>query len=273
MFLADSHVHSHFSSDSDEAPEAVIETCISKGFQYVYFTDHHDMDFPVDPANPDMDFQLDFDTYIATLTSLREKYSGVIDVRFGIEQGICPDVATRISALSNSYPFDFIIGSSHLTSLVNGDPYYPSYYEGKTNVEAYREYFSSEAENVRLTNGFDVYGHIDYAVRYCPDHSFQFNFNDYRDIIGTLLKRLIEHGKGIEINTAGIIKIGYPHPHIDILKLYKELGGEIITIGSDAHVKDNIGYGFDVAYKLMSELGFRYYTIYKKRKPEFIPLK
>ena len=75
-----------------------------------------------------------------------------------------------------------------------------------------------------------------------------------------------------EINTAGITKIGYPHPHKEALKLYKELGGEIITVGSDAHMKENIGYGFDVAEDLLKQTGFRYYTVFKNRKPEFIPL-
>lgn len=271
MILADSHVHSLFSTDSDEDMEAIIETCIGKGFRYVYFTDHHDEDFPFDNDRQTRDFQLDFDAYISTLTDLRERYSGRIEVRFGVEQGICPDTAHKISALSDSYPFDFIIGSSHLTSLDNGDPYYPSYYEGKTNIAAYREYFSSEADNVSLTDGYDVYGHLDYAVRYCPDKSFEFHFGDYRDIFEVIIKRLIEHGKGIEINTSGIAKIGYPHPHIEILKMYREMGGEIITIGSDAHVKENIGVGFNVAEDIMTSLGYRYYTVYKNRKPEFLP--
>lgn len=272
MILADSHVHSRFSSDSSESMEAIIETCMARGFQYAYFTDHHDMDFPVSESEPDIDFQLDFEAYIATLTRLREQYAGRIEVRFGVEQGICPDVADRIAALSNAYPFDFVIGSSHLTSLVNGDPYFPSYYEGKTNIEAYREYFSSEAENVLLTDGFDVYGHLDYAVRYCPDPTFEFHFDNYRDIFEVLLKRLVERGKGIEINTSGITKIGYPHPHIEALKLYRELGGEIITIGSDAHVKENIGFGFDTARDLMLSLGYEYYAVFKGRKPEFLKL-
>lgn len=272
MILADSHVHSLFSSDSEESPKAIIETCISKGFQYAFFTDHHDMDFPVNPAEPEMDFQLDFDSYFETLLALKDQYSDRIEVRIGIEQGICPDVASRISDLSNSYPFDFIIGSSHLTSLVNGDPYYPSYYEGKSYINAYREYFESEAENVLLTDGFDVYGHIDYPVRYCPDKNFVFNFSDYSDIIEILLKRLIECGKGIEINTSGIVKIGYPHPHFDILKMYRDLGGEIITIGSDAHISENIGVGFDTARDIMETLGYKYYAIYKERKPNFFRL-
>ena len=272
MFLADSHVHSLYSSDSTESMEAIINTCIDKGYRYVYFTDHHDTDFPINPESPSMDFQLDFENYVNEIADLKEKYRNIIDVRIGVEQGICPDTASKISAISDAYPFDFIIGSSHLTSLSNGDPYYPSYYEGRSNIEAYREYFLSEAENVLLTDGFDVYGHLDYAVRYCPDSSFLYNFEDYRDIVELLLKRLIEHGKGIEINTAGITKIGFPHPHIEALKLYKQLGGEIITIGSDAHSKENIGFGFETAFDIMSLIGFKYYTVFCERKPEFLPL-
>lgn len=272
MITTDMHVHSSFSSDSKEAPQQIIEAAIKKGFQYVYITDHHDMDFPVNPHEPDMDFQLDFETYIKTLSQLKEKYRNQIDLRIGVELGICPEVAPKITTLSQSYPFDFIIGSSHLTCLTNGDPYYPCYYEGKSNVEAYREYFESEVENVRLTQGFDVYGHLDYAVRYCPDKDFVYNFNDYRDIFEVLLKELIERGKGIEINTAGIAKIGYPHPHMEALKLYRQLGGEIITIGSDAHQKENMGFGFHVAEQLLKETGFQYYTIFKERKAEFVRL-
>lgn len=272
MIITDMHVHSHFSSDSSEQPEAIIETAIAKGFSYVYFTDHHDMDFPANKNEPNMDFQLDFDAYIKKLFELREKYRDRIEVRLGVEQGICPEIAPRIATLSNQYPFDFIIGSSHLTSLTNGDPYYPEYYAGKTNTEAYREYFMSEVDNVKLTDGFDVYGHLDYAVRYCPDPTFEYNFKDYQDIFEVLLKDLIDKGKGIEINTAGITKIGYPHPHIETLKLYKELGGEIITIGSDAHKSEDIGFGFDVAEELLKTIGFRYYTVFQKRKAEFIKL-
>lgn len=274
MFLADCHVHSSFSSDSSESPENIIQTCIDRGFKYAYFTDHHDMNFPVNPNNPDMNFQLDFKAYFKKLSQLKELYKNKIEIRVGVEQGICPEIADKISALSDSYPFDFIIGSSHLTnlSIENGDPYYPSYYEGRTNVEAYRDYFETEAENVALTDGFDVYGHIDYPIRYCPDKDFVFNFKDYADIIETLLKRLIEKGKGIEINTTGITKIGYAHPHIEILKMYKDLNGEIITIGSDAHISENISYGFDQVHTLLNELGFKYYSLYKDRKPEFISL-
>lgn len=272
MIATDMHVHSCFSSDSKEKPVSIIETAIEKGFSYVYFTDHHDTDFPVSKEEPDMNFQLDFPAYIECLTKLREQYSKKIQLCIGVEQGICPEVADKVTTIANQYDFDFIIGSSHLTSLINGDPYYPEYYTGMNYIDAYRKYFMSEVENVRLTSAFDVYGHLDYAVRYCPDKSFLYQFEDYQDIFEELFKLLIEKGKGIEINTAGIRKIGFAHPHMDALRLYREMGGEIITIGSDAHTKKDIGFGFDVAEEMLKSCGFRYYTVFKDRKPEFITL-
>ncbi|MCM1179190.1 MAG: histidinol-phosphatase HisJ family protein [Clostridium sp.] len=272
MIATDMHIHSCFSSDSEEKPESIIETAIEKGFSYVYFTDHHDTDFPVSEQAPDMDFQLDFPAYINRLTNLREQYSGKIQLCIGVEQGICPEVADKVTAIAKEYNFDFIIGSSHLTGLTNGDPYYPEYYQGMTYRDAYRKYFMSEVENVRLTSAFDVYGHLDYAVRYCPDKTFVYRFDDYRDIFEELFKLLIEKGKGIEINTAGIRKIGFPHPHRKALQLYREMGGEIITIGSDAHRQEDIGFGFDVAEELLYSCGFRYYTVFTNRKPAFLKL-
>lgn len=272
MINTDMHVHSCFSSDSSENPKTIIETALHLGFSYVYFTDHHDTDFPVSLENPEMTFQLNFENYFKTLTSLKNEYKDKIEVRIGVEQGLCPETLKKAAVISNSYPFDFIIGSSHLTALKDGDPYYPDYYAGKTNVQAYREYFISEVENAKHTDTFDVYGHLDYAVRYCPDKTFKYIFSDYQDIFEELFKCLIEKGKGIEINTAGIRKLGFAHPHIDALKLYKKMGGEIITIGSDAHSAELMGYGFNQAEELLKSCGFSYHTLFKKRKPEFIRL-
>lgn len=272
MIATDLHVHSYFSSDSSEQPERIIETAICRGFSSICFTDHHDIDFPVSEEEPDMNFQLDFEAYFQKLNLLKTQYRHAIEVRVGVEMGLCPEIDDKVTNLVAQYPFDFVIGSSHLTSLKNGDPYHPDYYEGKTNIQAYREYFISETENVKLTKAFDVYGHLDYAVRYCPDPAFTYRFHDYYDIFETLFRLLIENGKGIEINTAGILKMGMAHPHIEALKLYKKMGGEMITVGSDAHVRENIGYGFETAEELMKECGFRYYTTFKDRQPDFVKL-
>ena len=125
MIATDLHIHSCFSSDSTEKPESIIETAIQKGFSHVYFTDHHDIDFPVSKEEPHMDFQLDFDVYFQKLNQLKDRYKHQIELRIGIEMGLCPEIDLKVADIVEKYPFDFVIGSSHLTSLTNGDPYYP----------------------------------------------------------------------------------------------------------------------------------------------------
>lgn len=269
MIISDYHVHSRFSSDSSEDPEQIIKTAISLNYKYICFTDHHDIDFPI--GKEGFDFQLDYKPYFEQLNILKDAYKSRIDVLIGVELGLMSHVKEKAHIYATSAPFDFIIGSSHLVDGI--DPYYPEYYEGRTEVEAYRAYFESILENVKVIDDFDVYGHIDYVVRYGPNKNLYFNYNDYYDVFEEIFKILVSKGKGIEINTAGLYKgLGYPHPHMDILKLYRELGGEILTVGSDAHKADKIGYGFNEACEYAKEAGFKYYTIFKNRKPEFMVL-
>lgn len=134
-----------------------------------------------------------------------------------------------------------MIGSSH---VVNGiDPYYPAFYKGKTEHEAYTEYFESILDNLHSGADFDVYGHIDYVVRYGPDKNKYYSYERYADIIDAILKEIISQGKGIELNTAGFkYGLGHPNPTEDVLKRYHELGGEIITVGADAHKPEHVAY-------------------------------
>ncbi len=268
--LADCHVHSEFSSDSQAPVTAMLAQAISKGMKYFYLTDHHDIDFPIDAAGG-LDFQLNTPRYLDRLQELSMEYSDQITIQKGVELGLMSHITDKLNAYISQYDFDFVIGSSHLVRGI--DPYYPEYYEGRTQTEAYREYFESIYENALAYQNYDVYGHLDYVVRYGPTKNQDWNFHDYKDIFEAILRTLIEQGKGIEINTAGLYKgLGYPHPHRDILTLYRELGGEIITVGSDAHTPEHFGYGFDVAKALLLSCGFRYYTLFHHRKPEFYVL-
>lgn len=128
-------------------------------------------------------------------------------------------------------------------------------------------------QNVKVYHDYCVYGHLDYAVRYCPDKNYQFIYQDYADLIEEILKTIIEDGKGIEVNTGGYkYGLGYPNPHPDILKRYLELGGEILTIGSDGHCPEHMAYDFPKLRELLTSLGFRFYTIFQNQSPEFIEL-
>ena len=135
------------------------------------------------------------------------------------------------------------------------------------------EYFESILENIHAFDGFDVYGHIDYVVRYGPTKNANYSWTQYQDVIDEILKLLIENGKGIEINTGGFkYGLGHPNPTEGIIRRYRELGGEIITIGADAHAPQHIGYDFQKVPDILKEAGFEYFTVFKQRKPEFLKL-
>ncbi len=265
---ADCHLHSSHSGDSKTPMEEEILRGIELGLDTLCFTEHNDFAYPDSPDAPGSIFLLNTDSYLYDLIKYKEKYAGKIRILFGVELGLQPEVSRQNGGYAKSYDFDFLIGSSHLCH--GRDPYYPSFYEGRRDEEAYREYFESELENIRKFSGFDVYGHLDYVVRYGATRDRDYCYEKYADIFDRILEMLIEKGKGLEVNTGGL-KRGMRdlHPCMGVLKRYRELGGEIVTVGSDAHDAAHIGEYFDRAREALLECGFRYYTVFEKRTPEF----
>ena len=263
----DQHMHCNFSGDSDALPEDMIKAGIAHGLSGICFTDHLDYDYPEEPNI----FLLDFDNYFKVLFDLREKYADKISVNIGIELGLQIQAAGQNLAVAEKYPFDFIIGSSHVVNHM--DPYYPEFFAGRDEDAAYMEYFESVLENINSDVDFDVYGHIDYVVRYGPNKNAFYTYEKFTDIIDEILTQLISKGKGIEVNTGGFkYGLGHPNPTEDIIKRYRELGGEIITMGADAHVPEYVACEFDKTSQIIKNCGFKYYTVFKNRKAEFIPL-
>ena len=264
QILWDCHMHSSFSADSDTPMEVMIHRAVETGLQGITFTEHLDPDYPVTPDN--LDFSLNIPAYKEKLAELSDIYKDKIQVRFGIELGLQMHLGEYFDSLLSQTPFDFVIGSSH---LVHGyDPYYPEFFEGRKEFLCYMEYFESILENI---SAYD--GHIDYVVRYGPNKNREYSYGRYKDILDEILKKLISMGKGIELNTGGYhYGLGEPNPCTAVIRRYRELGGEIITIGADAHTPDKIACAFDKAASVLEACGFRYYTIFKDRKPEFISL-
>ena len=265
---ADCHLHSSYSGDSNTPIEEMILKGIERGLTTMCFTEHNDFDYPYQPNEPQDYFLLTPDPYLYDLLGLREKYADKIKILFGVELGLQPQVMRQNAVLAKSYDFDFIIGSSHICN--GNDPYYPAFFEGRSEEEAYREYFESILENIKKFSNFDVYGHLDYVVRYGPNKDTEYTYEKYKDIFDKILELLIDKGKGIELNTGGVkSSLKDLHPCMGILKRYRELGGEIITIGSDAHKPENIAEHFDRAEAVLKECGFQYYTVFEKRTAEF----
>ncbi len=271
MILADSHLHTSYSGDSESPMESMVERAIAMGMETLCFTEHMDMDFPYASAEEWGCFELDTDAYQMGIDRCREKYGGRIGLNFGVELGVQPHIAGKLKAYTEKYDFDFIIASSHICN--KRDPYYPGFYEGRKEEEAYREYFQSILDNLTAFSDFDVYGHLDYVVRYGPEKDKNYSYGRYADILDSILRRLAESGKGIEINTGAI-----PHglrelnPCTDIIRRYRELGGEIITVGSDAHAPQRIAEGFDRAADILRACGYQYYTVFSSRHPRQVKL-
>jgi len=268
--LTDFHTHSHFSGDCDTPLEDMISRAVSLGMSHLCLTEHFDPDYPVKEGE-NLNFHLDTENYRKDFLSFQDKYKDKIQLLWGVELGLQDHLFEFLDAYTKKHPFDFILASSH---LCNGeDPYYPEFFFGKDEEQVYLEYFSGILKNVQNYQGYDVYAHLDYIVRYGPNKDARYSYDKYRDLFDMILKTLIEKGKGIELNTGGL-KYGLKdvHPYSPILKRYHELGGEIITIGSDAHTPSNLLHHFDRAADVLKSCGFQYYTIFKERKPQFIRL-
>jgi len=247
----------------------MILSAMARGLSAVCFTEHMDYDYPVQEDG--IDFIADVDSYEAALFRLRDKYAGKIEILYGIECGMMPYLAPRYETLVNSHAFDFVICSSHLIHGI--DPYYPVYFKDKTEFEAYSGYFKTIPQNIKAFTNFDTYGHIDYVVRYGPDQNRNYSYKKYQEYLEPVLRTIIDSGKALEVNTGGYKKgLGQPHPQEDVLRAFKAMGGELITIGSDAHAPEHIAYGFNETCDILKNTGFRYYAVYKNRKPEMIRL-
>lgn len=263
---ADCHLHSCHSGDSEAPMEDMIREGIRRGLTHMCFTEHNDFDYPVSKDTPQGMFELNADAYLYDLIRLREKYAGQIKLLFGVELGLQPHLMRQNAIFAKAHDYDFIIGSSHLCH--GKDPYYPSFYENRSQEDAYREYFESILENLSVYSDFDVYGHLDYVVRYGPKKDEGYSYKMYQEVFDEILKRIVDMKKGIELNTAGLAKgLREPNPCAAVLKRYRELGGEIVTVGSDAHAPGQIAHAFGQACEILKECGFGYYATYKKRKP------
>jgi len=266
--LLDYHMHTFFSPDGKMTMEEACKKAVSVGLKEIAFTDHMDMDLP-DNKNA---FQIkDMDQYIQSIASVREKYKGKLSIKTGIEIGLQDWTLKDAALLVRKYPFDFVIASVH---LVDGlDPARSEYYENRDKIKSYTDYYQKIYDLLRQYDDYCVLGHLDYVRRYMP---YPYTPGDHKigmEIVESIFKLLVERGKGLELNTAGYKHSSkQPHPHPDILKWYRDLGGEIVTIGSDAHTVKYVGYENKRALEWLKQAGFEYVTIFTDRQPKFVKI-
>jgi histidinol-phosphatase (PHP family) len=260
----DYHTHSSFSDDSPTPLSDMLDRAVELGIKEIAVTDHYDPGYP-DPAYP---FELEFDKYHNTLEEYSEVYADRLHIVKGIELGLTHDNLDKCAAAAKAYPYDYIIGSFHCAL---GEPLYEGhFFDEKTAKQAFCDYFTYMYENLKIYKEYCNVGHLNLVARYSDNLA---DFKDYGDIVEAILKMIIHDGKGIELNTSSYrYNMSCTCPSEEILRLYRELGGEIITIGSDAHTPDKLTDHFDVATEYLRSLGFRYLATFRERKPEFVKL-
>ena len=264
----DYHMHSGYSADGEMTIEEACQRAIELGLKEIAITDHIDIDWPV----PDIVFDIpNLDEYIKEIEDHKRRFKGRLNIKTGIEMGLQPHVLEDAAKIIHRYPFDFIIGSIHLIGGM--DPYQGDYYNGKTKDEGYRLYYEETLNLIRDFDDFDVLGHIGYIKRYSPLPYCKEDDLLHLDLIDEILKTIIKKGKGIEVNTSGYRHISErPMPPLEIITRYRQLGGSILTIGSDAHDVDGIGFGIEAGIETIKQSGFEYITSFTAREPKSISI-
>ncbi len=267
--MQDYHIHSSFSGDSCMPLSDACRKAVNLGLEEIAFTDHIDLDWPGSTA----DFQnINLVDYFKSLDKCIDEYSHNIRIRKGIELGLQPHTVKKTSAHISGFDFDYIIASVHCVDSTTLDC--PDYYSGRSKNSSYLSYFQDVLTIVRNFEKFSALGHIDVITRYVPNPAERnINYLDYTDILDDILSELVRRGKGIEVNTSGY-RYGLDsfHPGPELVKRYLELGGEIITIGSDAHTPDFIGHKIGSAMEMIRNCGFRYISSFSDMNAAFIKI-
>ena len=258
--MFDFHMHSRVSFDGHDTGDALARAALAAGLKEICFTDHLDYD-PLDKMGV-----LAFDTAAYNAEYDHLEVPG-LTIRRGMEFGMTRDNVPQFHRDLQRRPFDFVLGSIHFVDDL--DVYFQEWWSGKTVFEAERRYLEETLACVRIHDDFDVLAHLTYIAK---THSHPdprpVPYAEHRELIDEILRTLVFKGKGLELNTSGFDRCGGYLPTQDIFRRFRELGGEIVTIGSDAHRCDRVGqYSFE-ACDIFKDI-FGHVCTFENRTPVF----
>ena len=258
--MFDYHMHSKVSFDGKSDALDMALAAKARGLKEICFTDHIDREINVEKEIMVFDQQVYNETY-------ENLEVPGLKIRRGVEYGIKVGCADQAREDLKRYDFDFVLGSVHFVK--EQDVYLEPYWVGKNLQEAYREFMEETLACVREHDSFDVLGHLTFICkgRGNPTRELLY-YKDHREIVDEILRELARKGKGMEINTSGVDRCGGFLPTADFFRRFKELGGEIVTIGSDSHHEDRVGQYAREACDIMKEI-FGYVCTFEKRQPIF----
>ena len=274
--LFDNHSHSYFSADSRMDIVDAVKTAYERGLGGLCLTDHLDFDPPAGVADftfdvPSQQAAIDEDAEFMGLNGSGGKY-GDFQLLKGVEIGLQDKSMPTIRRILSDYRFDCVIASLH---LIDGhDPYFGDYYKPYGYKYAYGHYLEEFDRLIRVMPDFDILGHYDYVVRYPDYREVTIYYSEFSDVLDSILTFLVQNGKTLEINTKTYQLYRGRHPELDInvLRRFRELGGEAVSFGSDAHDITRIADKFDWCRQTALAAGIRYEVYFKDRKPCYVGL-
>ena len=269
--LIDYHVHTEISRDSSAPYYDMVMAEYAAGVRHLCITDHCDtVDWKTlgfwEPCREVARREREmYETYI-------DRFPKDLHLRMGMELAEVHFHPELLPELVSPDWLDFILGSFHITKEY-GDFHEMDYRDPAFRAELWDIYLTG-LDTVAAYDYFDVMAHIGYWRRYAWQQGIDeaLTLEKHGDRVEQLLKTLIRNGRGIELNCSGIRDGCGPFPSPEILRLYRSLGGEIITVGSDAHRPADAAKCVDTGLDILKDCGFRYITVFTKRRPEFIPI-
>ncbi len=265
MYLYDYHTHSTKSTDGHNSVMEMCKKAVELSIQEIAITDHFE------PTKTDEKYSFyDPKENVLEILEARKIFGKNLKIKFGIELGQ-PHIYSKYSKeILENNPFDYVLASAH---KMNDDVDFGELDYLKIDVDHYCRRYLNELKELAKWNLFDCIGHLDLVKRYGAKYGVEIRLIDYKEELEEVLKILINNGKGIEINTSGLRQHAKAClPDLDIVRFYRELGGEVITTGSDAHYAEDVGKGIKEAVEIAKTAGFQYITVFNNRKPEWIKI-
>jgi len=260
----DYHIHTGFSSDSRASMSEMCAAALAAGVGEIGIADHHDLHPYEQPCS-----RLELEAWSRELDACRRKFEGLLVIRAGVEIGEPHRFGDLARVSLADYPFDYLLGSLHWVG--DGNVFSPEFF-ARSEAEAYADYFA-ELERMTRAGGFDIVAHFDVTIRTGFAYYGNYDPSRYEDVIRQTLRNCIERGIALEVNTGTLRRsAGVLNPDPQILAWYREMGGERITLGSDAHRADHVGAGLPLALEAAIAAGFRYATGFEGRRARMMPL-
>ena len=258
--MFDFHMHTRVSFDGHDTGLQMALAAKEAGLKEICFTDHMDYD----PAAETQTMVFDPLAYAAEYDAL--EVPG-LRIRRGLEFGMLPDNAPVFHRELAARNYDFVLGSVHFTQGM--DVYFEPYWAGKTRLEAERRYLEETLACVQHHDSFDVLAHLNFISKSQANLSHEnLKFDDHRELIDEILKVLVRKDKGLEMNTSGVDRVGGFLPTADFFLRFRELGGKIVTVGSDAHQCRRVGQYTHQACDILKDI-FGYVCTFENRQPVF----